>query len=435
MTAFERIVLVYPDISFTLYSNQQELLNLRAGSLRQRLVDVFGKKLSQELLPLQVDTALCRISGFVGKPESARRKGAHAFFFVNGRFMRHPYFHKAVVGAYERLVPEGMQAPYFVYFDVAPADIDVNIHPTKTEIKFENEQGIFQILAAAVKDALGRFCDVPSIDFDTEGRPEFPVFDPQGEAVGPPQVQYNPAYTPRFPSAGGAGRHAAADMADLYAATLSQPSLQPSLPFPADDDADAPPAAQQLAERSPQHYQYKGRYIMTAVKSGLMIIDQHRADVRICYERNLQRISAKAASTQRVLFPEVLQFSPSDAVMLQRLLPDLSAMGFDVSDLGGGSFVVNGIPAGIDGIDPLSLLRNIVTDAVEQSAAAASNFHSALALSMARNTAVPYGQVLSNEEMERIVNELFACSNANYTPDGNPILAILPQGDIEQLLS
>lgn len=430
LTAFERIVLVYPDISFTLYSNQQELLSLRAGSLRQRIVDVFGKKLSQELLPLQVDTALCRISGFVGKPDTARKKGAHAFFFVNGRYMRHPYFHKAVVGAYERLVPEGTQAPYFVYFDVEPADIDVNIHPTKTEIKFENEQGIFQILSAAVKDALGRFCDVPSIDFDTEGRPEIPVFDPQADAVRPPQVQYNPSYTPRFPS-GASSHHATADMADLYALTLSQPSQQ-TIPFSGEDESPVP---QQLTERSPQHYQYKGRYIMTAVKSGLMIIDQHRADVRICYERNLERISKKIASTQRVLFPEVLQFSPSETVMLQRLLPDLTAIGFDVSDLGGGSFVVNGIPAGIDGIDPLSLLRNIVSDAVEQSSLATTDFHAALALSMARNTAIAYGQVLSNEEMERVVNELFACSNANYTPDGNAILAILPQSDIDHLLT
>ena len=174
---------------------------------------------------------------------------------------------------------------------------------------------------------------------------------------------------------------------------------------------------------------------MTAVKSGLMIIDQHRADVRICYERYMEQLRRHSGSTQKLLFPEMLQFSPSDSVLLQRFLPDLLTMGFDISDLGGGSFAVNGIPSAVESYDPLSLVRNIVTDAAEKgSSASADELHTVLALSMARNTAIDYGQVLSNDEMERLVNELFACANANYTPDGRPVLAILPQTDIEQLL-
>ena len=179
LTAYERITLVYPDIAFTLHSNGTELINLRPGSLRQRIVDVFGKRLNQVLLPVEVDTSLCRIKGFVGKPESAKKKGAHQFFFVNGRYMKHPYFHKAIMNAFDRLVAVGMQVPYFIYFDVTPSDIDVNIHPTKPEIKFENEQPIWQILSAAVNDAIGKFCEIPSIDFDTEGKPDIPLFDPQ----------------------------------------------------------------------------------------------------------------------------------------------------------------------------------------------------------------------------------------------------------------
>jgi DNA mismatch repair protein MutL len=422
LVAFERIVLVYPNIHFTLYSNQQELLNLRAGSLRQRIVDVFGKKAGQELLPIDVDTVLCRISGFVAKPEAARKKGGHDYFFVNGRYMRHPYFHRAVVGAYERLVPEGMQPPYFIYFDVSPAEIDVNIHPTKTEIKFENEQGIFQVLSAAVKDALGRFCDIPTIDFNTEGRPDIPVFDPQRDAIRTPKVQYNPAYNPfekdstLSPSSGG--------------------SSIPSSPVMPDRElglfGDETPSTLPTSEMSPVHYQYKGRYIMTAVKSGLMIIDQHRADVRICYERNMERFAQRQGSTQRLLFPEMIQFSPSETVLMERFLPDLCSMGFDISNLGGGSYAIAGIPVGIDAVDPLSLLRNMITDGVEKGIGNEGELHTSLALSMARNTAIAYGQVLTNEEMERVVNELFACSNANYTPDGRPILSILPQQDIER---
>jgi len=427
LTAFERIVLVYPDVNFVFYSNQQELLNLRAGSLRQRIVDVFGKKLSQGLLPVEVDTPLCRITGFVGKPETARKKGAQEYFFVNGRYMRHPYFHRAIVSAFERLVAEGMLPTYFIYFDVSPADIDVNIHPTKTEIKFENEQSIFQILSAAVKDAIGRFCEVPTIDFDVEGRPDIPVLDPQKDITRAPQVHYSPNYNPFDTSSGRSTNMSSQDVLDLLTASKTHTEVQSPSLF----EDDSSPV---IAEMSPTHYQYKGQYIMTAVKSGLMIIDQHRADVRICFERNMERFSQGQHNIQRLLFPEMVQFSPSDNVMMQRFMPDLAVMGFDISDLGGGSYAIGGIPAGLDGVDPGSLLRNIVTDAATSGVSSDEELHTSLALGLARNTAIVYGQVLTNAEMERVVNELFACSNANYTPDGRPILCILAQRDIEQLL-
>ena len=203
IAAFERIVLVYPNITFTFHSNGTELYDLRACGLRQRIVDVFGKRINQDLLPVKVETSVCRISGFVGKPESAKKKGARQFFFVNGRFMRHPYFSKAVMTVYERLVPQGEQVPYFLYFDVDPKDIDVNIHPTKTEIKFENEQAIWQILFAAVRDAVGSFNDVSTIDFDVEGKPDIPVYT-QGAQFDMPKVDYNPNYNP-FKETSGSG--------------------------------------------------------------------------------------------------------------------------------------------------------------------------------------------------------------------------------------
>ncbi|MBR6121650.1 MAG: DNA mismatch repair endonuclease MutL [Prevotella sp.] len=437
MTAFERIVLVYPDITFTLQSNGQELLNLRAASLRQRIVDVFGKKLNQELLPLDVETALCKITGFVGKPESARKKGAHNFFFVNGRYMKHAYFHKAIAGAFERLVPQGMMVPYFVYFDVAPADIDVNIHPTKTEIKFENEQSIWQILSAAVKDAIGKFCDVPTIDFDTEGRPDIPLFDPQHDSIEMPRVTYNPDYNPFSTGSSKSeirpSRTVVPDWQQLYegARKTDADEEQQEQLFPEDAFETS---EHLLADKSPVHYQYKGRYIMTAVRSGLMIVDQHRADVRVRYEAYLEQMSQHQGNSQRLLFPEVLQFAPSEAVTLQRVMPELTDLGFDLSDLGGGSYAVAGVPAGLDGVDPVVLVTNIVADAVEQGTVDVSQLHATLAQSLARETAIPEGQVLSNDEMEHLINRLFACSNVNYTPDGRAILCILPQHDIEQLL-
>ena len=435
LTAFERIVLVYPDIAFTLHSNGQELMNLRSGSLLQRITDVYGHRYAQELLPVQVDTALCRVKGFVAKPEAARKKGAPECFFVNGRYMKHPYFHKAVQQAYERLVPQGSHVPYFIYFELSPADIDVNIHPTKTEVKFENEQAVWQLLMAAVKDAIGQFCEIPRIDFDTEGKPEMPVFSqhPQdaSEAVSAPRIQTTPGYNPFTPK-----KKAATGWEQLYAdLPLPAATEQPSSPL-LFGEAEGSPVGREaiVAEKSPAHYQYKGRYVMTAVKSGLMIIDQYRADVRIRYEQYLAQLQTRTADTQQVLFPEVVQFSAAEKAVLEKVLPRLSAMGFDLTDLGQGSYAVNGIPAGIEGLDYVQLLHDMVDEAVHHDTDSSDELAHTLALSMARHAAIPHGQVLSNDEMESLVNELFACSNVNHTPDGHTILAILPQRDIEQLL-
>ena len=266
LTAFERIVLVYPDIHFTLHHNGAELLNLKRGSLRQRITDVFGKQYSQDLLPVEVQTAMCRITGFVSKPEGARKKGGHDYFFVNGRFMRHPYFHKAVQGAYDRLVPEGMQVPYFLYFELDPSEIDVNIHPTKTEIKFQNEQAIWQILLAAVRDAVGKFCEVPTIDFDMQGSPDIPVFDPNRH-VAPPQPSYNTDYNPfKKPSVPndwsklyeGANTHTVTSQSEDSGSLFS---------FPDESPIEEDTQASALLGMSPSHYQFKGRYMLSSVMS------------------------------------------------------------------------------------------------------------------------------------------------------------------------
>ena len=432
LAAYQRIVLVYPDIHFTFHHNREELLNLRPGSLRQRITDVFGKQYGQDLLPVEADTVMCHVTGFVSKPEAARKKGGNDYFFVNGRYMKHPYFHKAVMTAYERLLPEGMQPPYFLYFEINPSDIDVNIHPTKTEIKFENEQAIWQLLVAVVRDAIGKFCEIPSIDFDTVGKPDIPVFDPSRDHVQAPKVNYNPSYNP-FDHASAPSHHAPSSWESLYE------GLAPAAPT--QDEPRITESSLFSSDRSPVHYQYKGQYIMTAVKSGLMVIDQHRADVRILFERySTVGSSGGGTPSQRMLFPKTMQLSPSDTVIMEQILPELSNLGFDLSPLGGGTFAVNGIPAGLEGIEPITLIQQILADVADHDAmdGAASqtigvSVSQSLHLSLARAAAIPYGQVLSNDEMENIVNSLFSCSNVNYTPDGKPILVILPQTDIDGL--
>lgn len=483
VTAFERIALVYPDVAFTLYNNQTELYNLKAGGLRQRIVDVIGKKINQHLLPIDIDTTMCKISGFVGKPESARKKGARQFFFVNGRYMKHPYFHKAIMTAYERLVPEGEQIPYFIYFTVNPTDIDVNIHPTKTEIKFENEQTVWQILTAAVRDAVGMFNDVTAIEFDTEGQPDIPALGAMPQAdISAPKVQYNPAYNPFNEPSAQRSSAAPDNWEQLYEGLSSAHLRQQSAPslfgndtggviqsrsnatnkpfadngivlskgFSKPDGLNAESAGfnalsadtdmlsastepSPLEEKSPTHYQYKGRYIMTSVKSGLMIIDQYRAHTRILYEGYIEQMQKRRPSSQKPLFPDTIHFSASDKVVVEAVMPELQNIGFELTPNEEGDYKITAVPSGLDGLDYVALVQDLVASAREKTTSAIDDINHSIALELARNAAVTYGQVLTNAEMENIVNSLFACSNFSYTPDGKKILTMLRQTDLEQL--
>ncbi|WP_418697922.1 DNA mismatch repair endonuclease MutL [Bacteroides sp.] len=444
LTEFERIALVHPDVAFYLYSNDTELFNLPVMPLRQRIMAVFGKKLNQQLLSVDVDTTMIKISGFVAKPETARKKGAHQYFFVNGRYMRHPYFHKAVMDAYEQLIPTGEQISYFIYFEVDPANIDVNIHPTKTEIKFENEQAIWQILSAAVKESLGKFSAIPTIDFDTEDMPDIPAFE-QSRPIEPPKVHYdtdfNPFKTSSASSYGGGGSYSRpkVEWEGLYsglekASRMNEPMEE--APFAEDVPvASSSPlyGSEATIEKGAQHLQFKGRFILTSVKSGLMLIDQHRAHVRVLFDRYMSQISQKQGVSQGVLFPEIIQLPASEAAVLESILDDLSAVGFDLSPLGGGSYAINGIPSGIEGLNPVDLIRNMVHTAMEKGNDVKEEVQTILASTLARAAAIVYGQVLSNEEMSNLVDNLFACPSPNYTPDGRTVLVTIKEDEIEKL--
>lgn len=452
LTEFERIALVNPNVSFTLYHNDAELFNLPAIQLRQRIMGVFGKKINQDLLSLDVDTTMVRISGFVARPESARKKGVRQYFFVNGRYMRHPYFHKAIMDAYEHLIPVGEQVSYFIYFDVDPGNIDVNIHPTKTEIKFENEQAIWQILAAAVKETLGKFNAVPSIDFDTEGMPDIPAFESSPYAgIQPPKTTYNPDYNPFNTSAvppssysskpsrdweqlyEGLEHHSSAqhiqksypDDGDYFTAASMEQPVTPTLYDHSEEAA--------MGEKSSQHYQFKGRFILTSVKSGLMIIDQQRAHIRILYDQYLEQITRRQGASQGMLFPDIVQFPVSEVPVLQEIMEDLSYLGFELTDLGGGSYAINGIPSGIEGLNPVELIQSMVHTAMEKGGKVKEEVQSNLALTLAKAAAIVPGQVLTNEEMNGLVDGLFAVATPNYTPDGKTVLSVLQEDELEKL--
>ena len=460
LTEFERIALAHPETSFSLHSGGAAMMNLPAGNFKQRILGVFGKRLEAKLIPVEVKTTLINISGFVGVPSASRRKNAQQFFFVNGRYMRHPYFAKAVQTAYERLIPDGEQVPFFLNLEVAPEKIDVNIHPTKTEIKFEDETPIWQILLAAVREALGKHGVVPSLEFNTEGRPDIPVFTPGGNDVPAPQIEVNPDYNPfdTSPSylsgkGGGAGGSSytynnkpAVDRhwQNAYAAAFpdkKETDFGDVPDFPADQDA---PAAQmfqslpseeqgEMKKSETDYFQFRGQYIITPVKSGLMLIDQHRAHVRILYDRFMARFADKPSVTQRLLFPQRLTLPPSEAVAFEKMMQDLQSVGFEVSSLGGGDFSVLGTPAGTEGLDASELLQDILQETLDGKSDAADGIRHRIALTLARRAAMPVGEYLSGAEMSALVDQLFSTGTPNFTPDGQTVLVIMAVENIEKL--
>ena len=425
---FERIALVNPSVAFTLSSNGNQLMQLPAGSNLQRIVGIFGKKLGEQLLPLQVETSLVKISGFVGKPEAARKKNSSQFLFVNGRFMRHPRFHYAVMEAFSHLIPEGDQVPYFISFQVDPANIDVNIHPTKTEIKFENEQEIWSIIVAAVRDALGKFNAVPTIDFDVEGRPDIPTYDARGLGdVKVPRVQVNPSYNPF--SGHSESRKPVRQWEKLYEQAASSQTIQNTQSI--QSVPSSPTLFSEGLEISSQHFQYKGQYILTAVQSGLMMVDQRRAHIRILYERYMKQMQEHNAPTQGLLFPELLELSPSDAALLTGMLDDVRALGFDITPLGGSSFSIVGTPSGQT--DPTAVVQQMVESVKQQDGGHADALHHQLALVLARHNAIEVGEVLTPVQMETLIADLFQCEIQNLSPSGKPILTIIQQEQIDKM--
>ena len=437
---FERIALVNPQVGMSLYHNDAEIFNLPESGLRQRIINIYGKSLNQKLLSLDAQSSMVTISGFVGRPDSAKKRGALQFFFVNGRYMKHPYFHKAIMQAYEQLIPAGDMPNYFVYFTLDPSSIDVNIHPTKTEIKFENEQPIWQILMAATREALAKSSAIPTIDFDVEDAIDIPVYNPvkksEPSTYKAPKVQVDSSYNPFDTTS---YKKPEFDWSKLYqgfendrvAAQLESESFEDA---PIEElPAEASNPENLFTEVSNPCYQYKGRYIVTSLKSGLAIIDQHRAHIRVLFDRYMVQIKQKQGVSQGVLFPEILQLPASEAAVLQGIMDDLSAVGFDLSDLGGGSYAINGIPSGIEGLNPVELVRNMLHTAMEKGNDVKEEIQHILALTLARAAAIVYGQVLSNEEMVSLVDSLFACPSPNYTPDGKTVLTTIKEEDIEKL--
>lgn len=447
LTELERIVLVNPNVEFTFIDNDVEVLKYPIASLKQRIVNVIGKNFNQQLITIDIDTTLAKISGFVGKPESARKTRALQYFFVNGRYMRHPYFNKAITTAFDPLISVGESPNYFIYIEVDPSTIDVNIHPTKTEIKFENEQPIWQILSAAVKEALGKFNEVPTIDFDTRDAIDIPIHDPS-KAVSQPRVTVDPTYNPFKQSSGNTAYNNSSyqrpkiDWQQFYEGFekdkkeyISQESTLESVKSNIDPTHFfSSEVENELTEKeSLLYYQYKSKYILTSVKSGLMLIDQHRAHIRILFDKFLAQIRDRRGVSQRTLFPEVIELSPSEAAMMPYLIDDLEAVGFDLGNLGNNSYAINGIPSEIANVDAIKLFHDMLSKSIDSGCDVKDELQESLALSMAQASAISYRYKMSIEEMSKLIDELFASPSHKHTPDGKLIISVFEDNIIDKM--
>jgi DNA mismatch repair protein MutL len=440
LTEFYRIALVNSNVAFALFDGDDEMFQLPASNNKVRIENIFGKnakkRWQQQLLTIETSTNLVSINGYVGKPEFAQ-KSAIQYFFVNGRYMRHPYFHKAVLLAYNQMIQANESPNYFIYLDVDPQTIDVNIHPTKTEIKFENEQAIWSILSASIKESLGKFNIIPSIDFDQEGALEMPT-SMSIENVRPPQTNFNPNYNPFGTSA---YKRPALDWENLYGnfekkteTIESMPNWQPESIMP-EIISSVPEEKQQIMEISEQradNFQFKNRYIITSLKSGMLMIDQHRAHVRILFEQYISQIENRKALSQQILFPEILELSADDVLIFEQMLPDLQYLGFDFEPQANHSFNVRGVPENVGTGSVIDLLLVMLDKTKTTAEDLSTTMHESIAFSLAESSALKNGQRLSNEEMSDLIDRLFACANHNFTPDGKRILTIFTHEEIDK---
>ena len=449
-----RIVLAHPDIAFQLYNGDDLVYDLPVASFKQRIVALCGRKvrnISQQLVDVDVNTMLVKISGYVGTPQSAGRN-PQQFFFVNGRYMNHPYFRRAVLQAYERMISAEDAPQFFLNLEVDPSTIDVNIHPTKTEIKFENEREIWSILSIAVKEALGKFNVAPSIDFDTTDSIDIPVATRTDGAIPEmPKVTFNPNYNP-FQSSGSSSNNYTAqshstprNWKDLFegsrptAQTVqSQMDYNTSDMFEEDMKNGSSIHSSLLTPHSSfseDSFLYKNRYLCVPMKSGLMFIDVQRAITRICYDNLLSQVERSTGVSQKLLFPEVLELSLEDKCLFTEIEMELRAVGFEIAEFGKSMYRIEGIPALLsEGVDTIKILETIIEEVKSSGVGVSDSIHRIIANIISQNEAtIRIKRNISPEERNSLIAQLFASSNPNNTPDGRKIINTLTDDVIDSM--
>lgn len=439
---FLRVALTNPDIAFCLSNNGTVLYDLPASGLRQRIVNIFGKSINSRLITVECDTSFVKIRGFVCSPEQARKTYGEQYFFVNNRFMKHSFFHKAVMEAYSGLLGADSIPSYFLYFTVDPSMVDVNIHPTKTEIKFQNESDFFQILVACTKEALGKFNITPPLDFDMEGSLDYVAPAAANEVPFVPRITYNPGYNP-FNY--GSGSLSLSD-SDFEKSPSSWNVSHRKDKVPANWDilfdglkeeeepkqATIPDMVEQLPviPATNCYFQMKGRYIVTPVQSGLMLIDQKRAHERVLFDKYMETLSAHRVAGQKCLFPEVLELSAADFVLIGDLLPDLEFLGFELTVFGKNCYAIQATPPDLSYNHAKEVLLDLIEHYKNTEGSIREKMQERVVLALAKSAAIAYNTSLTCEEMAGIVEQLFACKQQQFTADGKIIVHILKYEDV-----
>ena len=408
---FNHVALTHPEISFSLVHNQTEIFKLPVSNLRQRIIGILGKSINTYLIPFESETSLITINGFIGKPEHARRTYGEQFFFVNNRYIKHPYFHKAVMNGYDQILAADHIPSYFIFFSVDPSRIDVNIHPSKTEVKFEDDQAIWQILLASVKKAIGKNNLSPSLDFDTEGVIDIPVLSKETE-IRQPAIDTNPAYNP----------FAGESTYDRK----STPYLDER--FEGWEQLFEPESG--THQSTQKNLQIRNKYILSAVKSGVMLINQRRAHERILYERMLDALAEQKPLAQQSLFPETITLNAADYQVCLEMLAPMEQLGFDIRDFGNNTVVVHGFPSDIKPADASDTIEFMIEQYKTLQGLNDRAQAERISRAAAKASAIHYGKQLSDLEMQELIDQLFACANPNHTPSGSLIVRIM---DLEEL--
>ncbi len=439
ITEIQRVALPNHNISFSLYHNETPVYELNAENLRKRIVNIFGKNVNQSLIPIQSDTHLVKLNGFVGQPKYARKTFGEQFFFVNGRYMKHPFFHRAVMQAYDKILPHDMIPAYFIMFEVDPATIDINIHPTKTEIKFENESMLWQLLGAAIREGLGKFNVAPSIDFDQEGSIDIPIAPKSTDGIQQPTLSIDPDYNP-FEShktkathyTDSSGHKNTENWESLYSENTENNQFLIQTENEAVQANFTDTNINTSLEQGRNILLFKNKYLLTPVKSGLMIIDQRRAHQRILYEQLMIILTNEEGVCQQLLFPQTLEMNKADSTLLNSIIEDLNIIGFDIREFGPDTFIINGIPGFLDHSNAKSIIESTLEDLKSGNLNIKEKAREQIAISLAAASSIKYGQHLSQDEAGRLIDSLFACQTPNYSPTGKTIIEIIQLDEIER---
>ncbi len=437
---FQRIALANPVIAFTLHHDGIEIFRLPSASLKQRIIHLFGNNYNERLIPVEEETSIINIKGYIGKPQFAKKTRGEQFFFVNNRFIRDNYLNHAVNKAYQELLPEENFPLYVLFIDIEPSKIDVNVHPTKTEIKYLDEKSIYAILHSAVKRSLGKFNITPTIDFDVETGFSNMITPKAPEDIVPPTISFNPDFNPfageknqerSISSYGGGfeGRTGSTkNWGSLYEIANHQTAAQATIALPEDAaEGTYMPLQKQLM-------QVHNKYIVSQIKSGLMVIDQQAAHERILYERFIVHLEDRKGASQQSLFPQTVTLSPNDYELAKSLLEDIKSLGFEVREFGKNTLVIEGIPVdlGSSNFNETQLFEHLIEGFKNSQQELKLDKRDALARSMARNSSIKSGVSLSQEEMNTLIEQLFACKTPNFSISGKPVIQTVSLTELDK---